>query len=134
MKRPIVLFVLIIISIGCTSKVDKKAQVLDSLKKAYADKPIHITLTNNPSGSAPITSQYAYTDKNKNDLAFRLESWHEYKLASEEGNVFVPTTDQFKQEESDMVLIEITKGDPSHKRGFIPYSFIEEFRELSYYK
>lgn len=135
MRNFLVLMAIVVSTFGCTlqsttEQSNKKQTLLSSLKQKYAGKPVNITLTNNQSGTAPITNQYAYTDENKSDLAFKLEGWLKYRLADEEGFLFVPTLD--KPEPSEMVLIEITNG--SLKRGFVHYSFIKEFNELSYYK
>ncbi|MBE9598733.1 hypothetical protein [Pedobacter sp. MC2016-24] len=132
MKNYTLLLLLIICSFGCTEKRSKKLLTLDSLKKNYAGKPINITLTNNPSSTAPITNQYAYTDKIKSDLAFKLESWYKYKVADEEGYGFIATTDKPQPDDNEMVLIEIINGEG--KRGFVHYSLIKEFKDVSFYK
>ena len=123
-------FIVPLLLVGCKEPVDAKTQILDSLRKVYADKPIHITLTNTQSGTAPLTDQYAYTDEIKSDLAFRLESWQKFKLSSEEGFRFIPTTTKSEEDYKDMLLIEELNG----KRGYVHYSCIKEFDELQYFK
>jgi hypothetical protein len=117
--------------IGCKEPVDRKTVVLDSLRKVYADKPIHITLTNTQSGTAPMTDQYAYTDEIKSDLAFKLNTLDNYyKLSFAEGFRFIPTTTQSEEEHKDMLLIQGADG----KSGYVHYSFIQEFDQLQYFK
>lgn len=131
MKR-LIFVIVIVLGFGCNQTIDRKTQVLDSLKRVYADKEIHITLNNNQSGTNPLTSKYAYIDKEKSDLAFELQTWNKYKVDSEEGLTFVSTQEHPYEEPSDMVLIE-TIGNVAKKRGYVSYKYIKEFNEASYY-
>ena len=123
--KTILMFLLIITVFGCKSpSKDHKSELLNSLKRQYAGKTIHLTFTNNEAGTAPLTSQYAYVDRKRSDLAFELKTYQAYILAFEEGIAFVPTTEQPTRENTDMVLIEIPN---TTKRGFISYKYIKEF-------
>jgi ABC-type uncharacterized transport system involved in gliding motility auxiliary subunit len=122
------MFVLFVTTSGCKSTIDSRQVLLDSLKREYAGKEVHLTFTNNEAGTEPITSQYAYIDRKKSDLAFELKQSQSYNLAFEEGIPFVPTTNNPEKDKSDMVLIEIPN---TTKRGFVSYKYINEFKEIS---
>jgi len=119
---------------SCSSSEKKTGKfiVLDSLKKAYAGKNVGITLTKNQSGTEPLTTQYAYTDENKSDLAFEIYSCqasdNKYRMAVEEGFTVVETTEP--KVPTDMILIEQVA---SGTRGYVPYSFIRELDAVPYY-
>jgi hypothetical protein len=119
------MFLLIISVFGCKSPSnDQTSELLDSLKREYAGKTVHLTFTNNEAGTAPITSQYAYVDREKSDLAFELKQYQTYQVAFEEGIPFVPTTKRPVEDKPDMILIEIPN---TGKRGFVSYKLIKEF-------
>lgn len=122
------MFLLFLTAFGCNSSIDSRQVLLDSLKREYAGKEVHLTFTNNEAGTETITSQYAYIDRKKSDLAFELKQSQAYKLAFEEGIPFVPTTNNPEEEKTDMVLIEIPN---TTKRGFVSYKYIKEFKEIS---
>jgi hypothetical protein len=116
---------LITLSFGCKHEANEKTHVLDSLRSVYAGKEVGITLSNNQAGTEPLTDQYAYTDENKSDIAFKLQEGGKYILDSSEG-VYVETTANAGQERTDMVLIESLNGSDFHKTGYVSYKYIWE--------
>jgi hypothetical protein len=129
MKNILLFFLLITVS-GCTSKINEKQVLLDSLRQQYAGKQVHLTFTNNEAQTESLIGKYAYIDKNKSEPAFELNAEQVYKLAFEESIPFVPTTNRPDREETDMLLIEIPN---TTKRGFVSYRNIREFQEVSTY-
>jgi hypothetical protein len=111
--------------LSCRRQTDEKTNKLDSLRSAYAGKEVHITLNNNQSGTEPLTDQYAYTDENKSDLAFKLEADGKYILDSSEGS-YVETTANVGQDRTDMVEIQSLNGSSYHKFGYVHYTYIWE--------
>ncbi|WP_316736301.1 hypothetical protein [Pedobacter aquatilis] len=127
---PIVLVSLFAAS--CSVEPSEKTNTLDSLKKVYADKPIHINLHNTESGTAPLTSTYAYTDRTQKDFAFELKEDGKYKVAWDEQLVHVITDEDVENGtvDSDMVLIE--QVEAPNKRGYVSAKFIDEFGLVHY--
>lgn len=123
---------LVLLTASCKVEPSKKKLVLDSLKKVYADKEIHIKLHNTESGTKPMGSEYAYTEKDKLDFAFEIYENGKYKVASEEQFPDVVTQQDIAsgKEESDMVMIEQVQNP--NKRGFVSAKLIQEFAEAYY--
>jgi hypothetical protein len=116
---------LIFVAFGCKRQTNAKTNKLDSLRSVYAGKEVHITLNNNQSGTEPLTSQYAYTDENKSDLAFKLEPDGKYIMDSSE-DTYIETTANIGQPRTDMVMIQSLNGSSYHKYGYVPYTYISE--------
>ncbi|WP_345952394.1 hypothetical protein [Mucilaginibacter sp. PAMB04168] len=123
--KKLILIPLAILALGCKRKVDEKTQVLDSLRSVYAGKEVSVTLSNNQAGTEPLTDQYAYTDENKSDIAFKLIEGGKYLLDSSEGT-YIETTANVGQDRTDMVLIESLNGSDFHKRGYVSYKYVWE--------
>ena len=132
MKRIAFLPLLLLFAASCSVEPSEKKLTLDSLKKVYADKPIHINLHNTESGTAPITSSYAYTDRTQSDFAFELKEDEKYKVAWDEQLVRVITDADVKNGtvDSDMVLIE--QVERPNKRGYVSAKLIDEFAEVHF--
>jgi hypothetical protein len=125
-----ILIALTVFNVSCNVEPSGKKLVLDSLKKVYADKEIHINLHNTESGTKSMGSEYAYTEKDKLDFAFEIFEDGKYKVASEEQFPDVVTQQDIAsgKEESDMVMIEQIQNP--NKRGFVSAKLIVEFSKV----
>jgi hypothetical protein len=127
----LLMFLLLLTAFGCNSSdLDHKQVLLDSLKREYAGKEIHLTFANNEAGTESLLTQYAYIDSKKSEPAFELNREQVYKLAAEEGMPYVPTSDHPQRQGNDMVLIEIPN---TAKRGYVSYKMIKELKDVSLY-
>ncbi|NTE00496.1 hypothetical protein G6M26_23395 [Agrobacterium tumefaciens] len=132
MKRAEFLPLVLLFATSCIVEPSQRTLKLDSLKKVYADKPIHINLHNIESGTAPLTSIYAYTDRTQSDFAFEINEDEKYKVAWDEQLVRVITDADVKNDtvNSDMVLIE--QVERPNKRGYVSAKLIDEFAEVHF--
>ena len=74
-------------------------------------------------------------DQDKSDFSFEIKSYYaadkKYRMSSDEGYMKVKTLQDLENPNlSDMVLIENVMDQ---KRGYVPYSFIRELKEVTYY-
>lgn len=135
MKYAFCLFLSIFFLQSCLNfkTTDRKADLVDSLKKVYAGNYIGISLNRNQAGTEPLTTQYAYVDEQRSSLAFQLYSCtandKRYRMATEEGFVKVKTSRE-QDTSTDMVLIE---SIIEQKRGYVPYDFIRELESVKSY-
>ena len=121
MKLIIVCGLLIATSFGCTENRNYNFVVLDSLKRKYAGKLIHINITDSLN-----LQRYAYVDKRRLDTAFKIFTTQKFEMAIEEGFPFRPTMISMRPDDDGMVLILGNKSKYGRASGFIHYSHIAE--------
>lgn len=131
LSKSLTYFSLIVALFSCGKKKDPKTGLLDSIKSLYAGRIIHLKLPENQKLSA-ASKIYAYIDKSKNEIAFDLDDYDDYRLP-EVDRIMEAVQQLSKDTISNMILIEAF-GKQSYSTlntGYVPYRYILEFQKVS---
>lgn len=113
------------VATGCLEPRNNKFVVLDSLKREFAGKTINISITDSLD-----LQRYAYLDKKRLDTSFKIFDRQKFKIAVDEGAVFIPSKVRMRPDDDGMVLIIGNKSKHGRSSGYIHYSHIAELNTM----